>query len=100
MLLNVRLVMLVRNCKIFSASGRPVLAFQGVVKLLFMQRAVVLLGQSTSSPFTAGLLDDITLGGPKASVVTDRDLIKSKGSEIALILNVSKCEVIRPLTVQ
>ena len=38
--------------------------------------------QSTSSPFTAGLFDDITLSGPKALVATDIALIKYKGSEM------------------
>ena len=38
--------------------------------------------------------------GPKVSIATDIDLIKSKGSEIGLILNVSKCEVISHLTVR
>ena len=47
--------------------------------------------QSTSSPFTAGLVDDITLGDPKALVAVDIDLIKSKGREIIFILNDSKC---------
>ena len=44
--------------------------------------------QSTSSPLTAGLFDDITLGGggPNVSVATYIDLIKSKGSELGLIL--------------
>ena len=39
-MLNVRLITLVRNCKIFSAPGRQVLAFQEVVRLLLTQHAV------------------------------------------------------------
>ena len=56
--------------------------------------------RSTSSPFTARIFDDITLGSPKALVATDIDLIKSKGSKIGLILNDGKCEVISPATAQ
>ena len=56
--------------------------------------------QSSSSPFTEGLFDDITLGGSKALVATGIDLIKSMGSEIGLIIKVSKCEVISTSTVQ
>ena len=46
--------------------------------------------QSTSSPNITGLFDDITLGGPKALVATDIDLIQSNGSEIGLILKLAR----------
>ena len=55
--------------------------------------------QYISSPFSAGLFHDIALGANE-SVVTDIKLIKSKSCEIGLILNISKCKVINPLTVQ
>ena len=47
-----------------------------------------------SATLRVGYMDDITLGGDIARVKEDVELIHSKGSDISLNLNPSKCELI------
>jgi hypothetical protein len=50
--------------------------------------------QSLSSPLVIGYMDDVTLGGPSASVINDCQVIVAGGEAMGLKLNVKKCEVI------
>ena len=47
-----------------------------------------------TSPFRIGYLDDLTLGGPDATVADDIEKVMVGGAELGLKLNISKCEII------
>lgn len=49
---------------------------------------------ATRSELTIGYMDDVTLGGSCADVAADVELFRSEGSNIGLVLNIDKCEVI------
>jgi hypothetical protein len=61
--------------------------------LLFCLGIQALLSSLTSN-LAFGYLDDVTIGGPLATVASDVAIIKSRGVSLGLHLNPGKCEVI------
>jgi hypothetical protein len=50
--------------------------------------------QACKSPLRIAYKDDITLGGPSATVADDVTMIKKEGAPRGLFLNDTKCEAI------
>jgi hypothetical protein len=56
--------------------------------------AIQPLLSSLGAPLVLGLMDDLTLGGEEKQVAADVQLVRQKGAEIGLQLNINKCEFI------